>query len=474
MSFELDAIVGSDTVSLSDGAPFALMSARGMAGPPIRRVTARGPSQHGDTDLGYRLQPREIELELGFHASTDAILDGYRDTLTNLFKPLTATPINLRVTRDNGDIVRQIDVYTIGQIKISLLPEQRAAHYHRAVIRLRAHDPVWYDPVPGTVTVDEPLDLASDWYLAGGAIGTARVLMHGTLPAQGEAWSYTGTVLPTESFTVAWRGEMPAAPAGDNKYAFYADAGTVAAYFAQTGIQSDSLVFLGATIRYVGTLSGLGTTNFFFQSDPVQMEPGQFSELALVYYDTADDTIKTRYPDAPVIEAAISGTVRYWRRAASSYTNWDKDIPLYALYSPRLDNSEIAALDTYMVDIGGTDLYRNANVQLQGDMPDYPTISITGPITNPQIYHTYTGERLVFLGTVGAGTTRVIDLRHGYKTVLEGTVNKRSELTSYSDLDTWHLSADFAQGVNVFALTGENVGTATAIEIVYHHRYSSY
>src|SRR3972149_5969161 len=100
MAFGLQAIVGATTVSLSDGNPFSLVGATGMAGAAVRRVVAQGAAQHGDTDKGYRLNPRELEVTIGFQASTDAALDAHRDTLTSIFKPLTSTPAYFGVRRD--------------------------------------------------------------------------------------------------------------------------------------------------------------------------------------------------------------------------------------------------------------------------------------------------------------------------------------------------------------------------------------
>lgn len=282
MAFALDAIVGSTTQSLTDGAPFKLLAAHGMGGPPIRRLVARGPAQHGDTDIGYRLQPRDIELQLGFAASTDAILDGYRDLLARIFRPLVDTPVSLRVTRD-GPITRQIDVYTVGPIDISLLPEHRPGHYHRARVRVRAPDPTWYDPVPGTATL-------------------------------------TGT--------------------------------------------------------------------------------------------------------APWNNVVVSG------------------------------------------------------VQILGDMPDFPILTLTGPISAPNILNQQS-ERFRFkvTTTIGAGSVLVIDTRHGRKTlILNGSVNYRSELIpELSHLETWHLEPlGSGQGVNPIYVVASGATTDTKLEVVFHHRYSSY
>jgi hypothetical protein len=462
MAFALDAIVGSTTTSLTDGAPFKLLNARGMAGPPIRRITARGPSQHGDSDLGYRLQPREIELELGFEAATDAILDGYRDTLASVFKPLTSTPINLRVTRDTA-IVRQIDVYTMGAVKIDLLPEFRPGHYHRATVRLRAPDPTWYDPVSGTASVQGSATPVSDWYLAGGAIGTAQVLMSGTAPAVGEAWSYTGTV--TGSYTLAFRTE----PETDNTGKAVDFANSL--FFFQRALFETDQVFAGGGFHVLGEFMPAGTHNIYVRSDPAGITDG----------DGNGGSVQIRRGTAAYANIAATPTNAfngYWRAQSDGAWAWSKEIVRYALFSPGLTYEELSLVDGYMEGGIGGESNVSTNVQLEGDMPDFPIIRITGPITGPTVLRVGSPSATLAFGTattIGPGTVVEIDTRHGYKTVLaNGSVNLRGSLQATSTLGDWHLTAENAQGINPIYLAGDNTGTATKLEVIYHHRYSSY
>lgn len=282
MAFTLQAIRGSTTVTLTNGAPFRLLEARGLSGAPIRRVTTRGPAQDGDTDKDYRLGPREMELDIGFLATTDAILDGYRDTLMGVFKPLTSTPVNLRATRDDA-AVRQVDCYAIDEIKIDLLPEHRPGHYHRATVRLRAADVPFYNPTPGTVTVTGTAGLSPTWYLAGGVIGSANVLMVGTAPAQGEAWSYAGTLGTGDPWTLAFRSTYEA-QGSLNHYAFHvdntgADIGIVATGTAENppapfpyGVASSTANVYGFTGS--GEFMQAGTHNYFWIRVPSQFYGG--------------------------------------------------------------------------------------------------------------------------------------------------------------------------------------------------------
>lgn len=474
MAFGVQVIVGSTTQSLSDGNPFVLRRASGMAGPAVRRVTTQGPAQHGDTDWGYRLEPREMELVVGFKATTDALLDARRDTLVGLFKPLSATPIKLRVTRDDGE-VRQIDCYTIGGITLDLAPEHRPGHYHEATIRLRAADPAWYEPATGTVTVTGTAGIAADWWLAGGAIGTVQVRMSGGTPALGAAWSYTGTIPSTVSHTLAFRsakvtiGNSLAFGVDNNASGFFDDVSDV--YFGMPNF--------GGYYEYDGLNLGsaameAGTLNYFCVYYPgVSPSLGDIS----IYR-----TYPFSYEDVSIISSAkrttsITGTARKWRTSTTGGTGWPETISLYALYSPALGDSQMKALNVYMAGIVGGTVAQAIAIPYEGDLPDYPTISITGPITNASILNTATGNELSF-GTVAiaAGSTYVINTHPAYTTIVQGVTSKRGDLTAASDLGEWRLEpAPVATGgTNVIAVTGTSASAATAITIVYTNRYMSF
>lgn len=458
MAFGVQAIYSGGTVSLTDSTPYSLLSARGMAGAAVRRVTTAGPAQDGDSDFGYRLQPREIELEIGFRATTDAVLDGYRDTLVSVFKPLSSTPVSLRLTRDDGG-VRQLDCYTVTGPKISLVKEHRPGHYHRATVRLVGPDVAYYDPIPGTATTVGPNNFAVNWWLAGGAIDAANVLMHGGTPAANEVWSYTGTITTAQNYTLAVRaGSVPAA--GSAAYMFRGNNSLEPRFYRQTdtaGAYAGIPLFRFHADAIAGPGMAVGTQNYFFVGRPAPVNgvsyiaPGGNS-----FTDPA---------------GSVVGTAMRWRT-----DSWPGTVQLYALYNIALDTSQRVALDSYMAGTSGT-VAQAVAIPYVGNLPEYPVISIRGPISRPAITNTATGETLDFgTITIGAGTTYVIDTRYGVKTVKAGTVNKRSELTADSDLGTWHIApSPVAQGgTNVIAVSGTALGTATTITVVYYNRYSSF
>ena len=104
-----------------------------------------------------------------------------------------------------------------------------------------------------------------------------------------------------------------------------------------------------------------------------------------------------------------------------------------------------------------------------GDWLEYPEIEITGPLDDLVIDNLTTGETLDFTGlALAAGALRIVDLRYGYKTVVDGSgVNKLADLTSDSDLATWHLEP----GENAIQAAGDNATAASRVVIRYYLRY---
>jgi hypothetical protein len=463
----LTATVGSASLTLTGGSPYSLLSAKGMSGAEVRRVTSRGPAQDGDTDQGYRLAPREIELEIGIKAATDALLDAARDALTSLFKPLPSTPIKLRYTRDDAAI-RQIDCYTVGNIKIDLVKDYRVGHYHRATIRLRAVEAALYNPTPGTVTVTGTAGIASDWWLAGGAIGTAQVMMSGGTPGLGEAWSYTSTLGTSASWTLAWR---------TSKVEFSTHLAYGVDNTADTLYSGTTDVFFESSLSnyYVNGLSAggemlAGTRNYFNSYAP-------FSDAGRTFlYASGTIDATTQVLLLLANNLSLTASTGKWRTSTGKGTGWAEAIPLYALYNPVLSDAQRNALSGYMIGAQGGSVSQAVTIPYGGDLPEYPTISIRGPITGALITNTATGDALDFgTAVIGAGTTYIINTNPAYKTVLQGTANKRGELTSDSDLGTWNISPSptATGGTNIITIAGANTGTATQVSIVYYNRYAS-
>ena len=142
----LDVIISGTVYSISDGTYCEHLGHDGVGMMPSHRLTQRGAQQHGVTDLGFRGDPRFVQLALLIKATSKSDYWTRRTALLNLFKP-TDDPLKLRFTLENGD-VRQLDCQYVSDM--SLGSQQRTVCAHAVGVTLRAADPSFYDPVGKT------------------------------------------------------------------------------------------------------------------------------------------------------------------------------------------------------------------------------------------------------------------------------------------------------------------------------------
>lgn len=440
----------SGSLNLTNGQPFGLESAEGVSGIDIVRFRQGSPLQHGVNDLGFRLQPRVLTLNLVFKAVDDATLDSYRDQLIGAFRP-TFT-VTLVATRDDGG-VRSLRCVPIDDITIDLAPELRPGHTHRAVVKLKsAGDPTWYS----AATIDTYTGGSTQtWWTAGGLIGTANVMEHVEFPGNGQAWTYAGTI--TGDWSIAFRGVLDAT---DGHAAFHAGTGAL-----QAGTTSkDARLYYrgagGAFVYYDGSDvavdSQSGTPNYIV----VRNASGN---IETTYYSgTASDNSISGY------DTDISGTARRWRsdRLGSASSNWANQMPKAAIYNKALSSTERVALDSWM---GNTATLGTITAVNSGDINDYPYITIQGPIIAPVLTNSATGAALNF-GSVTLGSSDIyrIDLRTGLKTVTDVDGNSViANMGSPVQLARFFLTP----GTNNITVQGGSVSTTTSVAITHYNRY---
>jgi hypothetical protein len=147
---QIRAKVNGNIYNLTDGTISYRLLDEGLAMAPVRRLSERGPLQHGTTDLGFRLDPRKFMLTLTTPQAADiATLYNNRKILINIFKALTIYPVQLEYTLPNGD-VRQIDCFVDGDLRMD--EADRQGYMQKAAISLTAPDPTFYDPTQQTLS----------------------------------------------------------------------------------------------------------------------------------------------------------------------------------------------------------------------------------------------------------------------------------------------------------------------------------
>lgn len=137
MSVHIDA----DSFVLQDNG-YNVVGDTGLGLSPLQRHETRGAQQHGATDRGRTLRPRNFVLQFKVDGQTFRGYWDKRDELVRVFKS-TESLFELRFTFQNGD-VRSIDCNAVGGLTYP--SNRRSAFADRASVEFRAPDPTWYDP----------------------------------------------------------------------------------------------------------------------------------------------------------------------------------------------------------------------------------------------------------------------------------------------------------------------------------------
>ena len=150
---------GSAWTSITDGTISSLVAYDGLGLPPSHDITERGPSQHGDTYIDFRLDPRYITLVLGVTGTGYSNLLTKVRNLTSLVKHRN-TVIPIRFTTDIGD-QRLINVVYREGLTLPLSVE--GSYHYRMGIELKASDPVFSASSATTSTYD--VDVGDDFFV---------------------------------------------------------------------------------------------------------------------------------------------------------------------------------------------------------------------------------------------------------------------------------------------------------------------
>lgn len=143
---------GTILFSSTDGITYLYYIAdTGLGMPPVVRLTQRGPFQHGDSDIDYRLEPRVISYIFGIYAPSLADLETARDLLLRLFRP-SNTPFIVQYERSNNSM-RQLYAHFMGGMQLASSDREQGSWFQRFSIDIRAADPTFFDPFMESVSI---------------------------------------------------------------------------------------------------------------------------------------------------------------------------------------------------------------------------------------------------------------------------------------------------------------------------------
>ena len=144
---KISVIVAGVEHQLDGNAPYGYLGSDGLGAAPLQRLTERGAMQHGETDYGYRLDPRVFSLLLIINADNTADFWDQRSDLITWFAPYYAP--TMRFELKNGNI-RHIDCFHVGDL---IMPDADfQGTVQRLAIQLKAPDPTFYDPEVRSIT----------------------------------------------------------------------------------------------------------------------------------------------------------------------------------------------------------------------------------------------------------------------------------------------------------------------------------
>jgi hypothetical protein len=116
----------------------------GLGMTDTRRLSQRGPIQDGDTDLGWRREPRLIALRWALQGCNARHLWDLRTELMTIWRPRISDPVILNFYLPNGDI-RAADVNLEGELDFKS-GQRLDGRTQAVVVPLKASDPRLYDP----------------------------------------------------------------------------------------------------------------------------------------------------------------------------------------------------------------------------------------------------------------------------------------------------------------------------------------
>lgn len=147
----LIATTAGQTYDLNDGVEISLLS-YDLGLPPVRRLAQRSPLQQGDTDLGFRVDPRFTDLAWAINAPSKLLVD-YRNIRERFMEVWVPREAAVQLVFTFEDRVRALDLHLDGELNWV----ERAGVVERVSGVFKASDPRLYDPSIHTI----PFSLAS-------------------------------------------------------------------------------------------------------------------------------------------------------------------------------------------------------------------------------------------------------------------------------------------------------------------------
>lgn len=472
--------------NLHDAEVMFIMSGTGHGMPPIEYITERGPLQHGESLIDYRLRPRLITMvtRRRFPCRQD-YWDG-RDDLLDALRPNRQA-----IGQFNPGVLRKI--LPDGSMRdIKVMIESGPAFEPRAmdrwdelafteILRFVAHDPIFFDP----------MTLVAQWVLA---IEDNLIFY--------DSMDYT--VGPNEILTPSFEVDTNADGLADNWNIVGAPVCAMESTIVLNGCKSQKVTtdVVNEGIQSALMAAPAGTTKAVAYAWVCR--PAAGSDIRLRMYDDTAAVVKdTQLFSTAGWQTKIVGANTWYRVVVSSSAivagnNYKLLIDVTAatptvFYTDMafwkwgtivcpddwIDNGILGGtihLDRLVFPIWFTGIIISAylNLTYLGTWLSYPTIVISGPASNPLIRNVTTDEKLELAYDIAAGEVVTFVTEYGNKTITnQWGDNLLPYLTTDSDLATFHLEPDPGApgGVNQMYVFAAFATPATQVAIYWLRRF---
>ena len=152
---------------------------------------------------------------------------------------------------------------------------------------------------------------------------------------------------------------------------------------------------------------------------------------------------------------------------------WRK-LPIQTQLFSLPDLTQLTFPITFPIEFGGSTIDETTIFGVAGTWKTYPTITLTGPLTNPKVTNSSTSQLVQLNYTVPAGRVVTIDLTPGVKTVEDDLgVNLIGYISTDSDLFGFHLgvSPEVAGGSNSIRIQTSGATVDSEINMSWFSRY---
>lgn len=140
----LTAVTAGQTYDLNDGVEISLL-AYDLSLASLRRLSQRSPLQIGDTDLGFRVEPRFEDLAWVIKGTT---LEDYRNVRGRFLETWVGRDTAVQLIFAFTDRTRALDVHLDGELNMG----ERMGLVERISGVFKASDPRLYDPTAITLS----------------------------------------------------------------------------------------------------------------------------------------------------------------------------------------------------------------------------------------------------------------------------------------------------------------------------------